>query len=164
MARIAVGQKNRLQPAMRAQAGFERMIRRVADESRVIRPYRKEGRITVDEGGTKSFVDSHLTAQAAVEIFRSVEGVVRFRNVERENCSVKPCFVPLPGPQRVGKLCAVDANLPGQETVCIQLGFAILRRGGFVAAGQAFEREAAVPVEANEVIVPLGGIFWESVQ
>src|SRR5260370_1073396 len=44
-ARVAVGKKNGLQPAMRTKASLEGAIRGVADEKRVIWPHREKRRV-----------------------------------------------------------------------------------------------------------------------
>src|SRR6267378_548646 len=59
-ARVAVGEKNGLQPAMRAEAGLESAIRGVVDENRVVRTHREKRGITVDQRGPEAFVDTRL--------------------------------------------------------------------------------------------------------
>src|SRR6266478_5688003 len=80
-ARVAVSEKNGLQPAIRAEAGLESAIRGVVDENGVVRSHREKRGITVDQRGPEAFVDTRLRTWAAVEIIRRVKGIVRLRHV-----------------------------------------------------------------------------------
>src|SRR5229473_5991684 len=74
--RVAVGEKNVLQPAVRAEAGFESAVRGVIDKNGVVGAHGEKGRIAVDQRGPEALVDSRLAAQASVEIIRGVERIV----------------------------------------------------------------------------------------
>ena len=65
---------------------------------------------------------------------------------------------------RFGKLLAVDADFPGEQTIGIDFGFAEFIYRGFVAARQSIEREVPVLVQPDEVIMPLGGGFRFGIQ
>src|SRR5467141_605127 len=163
-ARVAVGEKYGLQPAMRTKTSLECAIRRVADEKRIIWPHREKRRIAVDQRGSKSLVDRRLAAQVTVKIIGRVEGIMRLRHVIREYGCVQFCFFPLPVLQCFGQFFTVHTNLPGKQAVRFQLSFAKLRYRGFVVARQGLKRKSPVLVESNEVIVPLGRSFRDYVQ
>src|SRR5580765_2703106 len=95
----------------------------------------------------------------AIEIFRGVERIVRFGDIECEDCRVKPGLIPMAKFHRFGELLAVDADLPGKQAVSIDFRFAKFVYRCFVAAGQSIKREASVLIEPDEMIVPLGRSF-----
>src|SRR5260370_24838696 len=125
-ARVAVGKKNGLQPAMRTKTSLEGAIRRIADEKRIIWPHREKRRIAVDQRGSKSFVDRRLAAQVPVKIIGGVEGIMRLRHVIREYRCVHLCLVPLPVLQPFGQFFTVHTNLPGKQAVDFKLRFSKL--------------------------------------
>src|SRR6266849_6943144 len=163
-ARVAVGEKYGLQPAMRTKASLESTIRRVADEKRIIWPHREKRRIAVDQRGSKSLVDCQLAAQVTVKIIGRVEGIMRLRHVIREYGSVQFCLFPLPVLQGFSQFFTEHTNLPGEQAGRLQLGLAKFRYRGFVVARQGLKRKSPVLVESNEVIVPLGRSFRDYVQ
>jgi hypothetical protein len=157
--RVAVGEKDDLDPSVSAEAGLEGVIGGIADEGGVIGTHGEERSEAIDERGAETVVDSGLQREMAVEIFGGVEGIVSFRDVRGEDRGVEAGFVPFAEFEGIGELRAVDADLPGKQPGCFQLGFAVFADGGFVVAGELRERKAAVPVEIDEVIVFLGGLF-----
>src|SRR6266403_4317059 len=95
----------------------------------------------------------------AIEIFRSVERIVSFRDIKCENGRVKPGLIPMAKLHGFGELLAIDADLPGQQAIRIDFRFAKLVYSGFVAARQRIEREVSVLIEPDKMIVPLGRSF-----
>src|SRR6266851_2037154 len=162
--RVAVGEKNGLQPAMGTKASLESTVRRVANEKRIIWPHREKRGIAIDQGGPESLVDPRLAAQVAAKIIGRIEGIVRFGHVICEYGRIQFCLFPLPVLQRFSQFFTVHANLPGKQAVCFQLRFTKFRYRGFVVARQGLKRKSPVLVESNEVIVPLGRSFRDYVQ
>ncbi len=113
--RVAIRELDDLEPTMRAKACFKTVIGRIIDERGVVRAHRKKGRKALDESRSKSLIDPGLVCQMAVEIFRGVEGIVRFADVKRENRGVKLGFVPTAELHGFGELLAVHANRPGKQ-------------------------------------------------
>src|SRR5438552_16926692 len=132
--RDAVGEKNGFQPAMRAEASFERAIGRVAEQDSIVPEHGTERRITVNQRGPETLVDFRLGAQASVELIGGVEGIVRFGYVICEDGGVQSRFVPFSGLHRFGQFFAVHANLPGKKTIGIQFRFTEFGYCGFIAA------------------------------
>src|SRR5712671_878956 len=95
----------------------------------------------------------------AIEVFRSVERIVSFRDIKCENRRVKPGLIPMAKFHGFGELLAIDADLPGQQAIRIDFRFAKLIYSCFVAARQRIEREVSVLIEPDEMIVPFGGSF-----
>src|SRR6267154_938887 len=95
----------------------------------------------------------------AIEVFRSVERIVSFRDIKCENRRVKPGLIPTAEFHGFGELLAVNADLPGQQAIGIDFRFAKFVYGGFVAAGKGIKREASVFIEPDKMIVPFGRSF-----
>src|SRR5258708_2111764 len=95
----------------------------------------------------------------AIEVFRSVERIVSFRDIKCENRRVKPGLIPTAEFHGFGELLAVNADLPGQQAIGIDFRFSKFVYGGFVAARQSIKREASVFIEPDKMIVPLGRSF-----
>jgi len=76
----------------------------------------------------------------AVEIFRGVEGIVRFADVKRENRGVKLGFV-----QRPSFMASVSfwlyTPIAQEAGRLIRFWTCVLVQGAFVAAGQSVKRE-----------------------
>ena len=149
---------------MRAEAGIERMVGRIADESSVVGTYGEKRRVAVNQRAAEALVNSGLAAQAAVEIIGGAERVVRLRDVMREDRRIDPGFVPFSCFQRVGQFFTIDADLPRQKAVRIQFHFAKFRDRRFVAPRQGFKRETAVFVEGNESVAAIGGILRQCIE
>src|SRR5438552_10197037 len=162
--RVAVSQKDSLEPAMRAEASFERAIGRIADEDSIVRAHGEKRRITVNQRGPETLVDSRLGAQTSVEIIGGVEGIVRFGHVICEDGGVQSRFVPFSGLHGFGQFFAVHANLPGKKTIGIQFRFTEFGYCGFIAARQGFEWESPVLVEKNEMIAALRGRLGDGIE
>lgn len=158
-ASVAIREFHYFQPTVRAEARLEGMIRGIVDEGAIIRANGKKGRKAIDEGCSKSLIDPSLIRQVAIEIFRGVEGIVRFRDVERKNRGIEPGFVPVAQFHRFGELLAIHANFPGEQTGGIEFGFAVFVHGGLVDARQSVKREAPVLVQTDEAIVPQRGVL-----
>src|ERR1700730_18200828 len=142
---------------MCAEARIEGVIGGVADKGGVARAHRKKGREAVDQGGPEAFVDAGLAAQMAVEVFGGVEWVVSFGNIAGENGGVQSGVVPAPELESLGKSLAIHADVPGKQARGFELGFAVPGDRGLVVSGQSREREAAVLVEIEKVVVALRG-------
>src|SRR6266851_3555148 len=138
-ARVAVGKKNGLQPAMRTKTSLEGAIGRVANEKRIIWPHREKRRIAVDQRGCEALIDRLLGAQVTVKIIGGVEGIMRLGHVIREYGGVQFCLFPLPVLQRFGQFLTVHTNLPGKQAVRFQLRFAKFHYRGFVVARQCLD-------------------------
>src|SRR6267142_2056266 len=95
----------------------------------------------------------------AIEIFRSVEWIVSFRDIKCENRRVKSGFIPTAEFHGFGELLAVNADFPGKQAIGIDFRFSKFVYGGFVAAGKGIKREASVFIEPDKMIVPLGRSF-----
>src|SRR5712675_3543222 len=95
----------------------------------------------------------------AIEIFRSVERIVSFRDIKCQNRRVKPGLIPTTEFHGFGELLAINADLPRKQAIGIDFRFAKFVYGGFVAARQRIEREVSVLIEPDEMIVPFGGSF-----
>src|SRR5437879_2454071 len=162
--RVAVGKKNGFQPAMRAEASFERAIGRIADEDSIVRAHGKKRRITVNQRGPETLVDSRLGTQTSVEVIGRVEWIVRFGHVICEDGGVQSRFVPFSGLHRFGQFFAVHANLPGKKTIGIQFRFTEFGYCGSIAARQGFEWESPVLVEKNEMIAALRGRLGDGIE
>ena len=87
-----------------------------------------------------------------------VEGIVGSRNVMRQSCGEKFCFRPIPVAEGVGKALAIEADLPGEHTISLDRPPSVFRNSGGIDARKSREREWAVVVELNELIVLLGEI------
>ena len=59
-----------------------------------------------------------------VEIVGGVERIVGVGDIARKNRSVQFGFVPLAGLHGIGEFLAVNANLPGQQSIAIEFGLA----------------------------------------
>src|ERR1700682_1037240 len=164
MAGVAIGQKDHFQRTVRGEARFKSKIRRVADEGGISGPHGKERGITVNKGGAEAVIDSQLATQMAVKIVSGVKGIVSLRDVVSEDGGVQLCFVPAPGLKSFGQLLAVDANLPGQQSVGSDFGFAKLGNRRFVTSGQRVEREAAIFVQIEKVVMALSRRLGHGVQ
>src|SRR5712671_2787905 len=95
----------------------------------------------------------------AIEIFRSVERIVSFRDIKCENRRVKLGLIPTAEFHGFGELLAVNADLPRKQAIGIDFRFSKFVYGGFVAARKGIKREASVFIEPDKMIVPLGWSF-----
>src|SRR5712672_2248665 len=100
----------------------------------------------------------------AIEIFRSVEWIMSFRDIKCENRRVKPGFIPMAEFHGFGELLAVNTDLPWKQAIGIDFRFAKFVYGGFVAAGKGIKREASVFIEPDKMIVPVGRTLRPCVQ
>src|ERR1700739_3297592 len=97
----------------------------------------------------------------SVHVCSGVEGVMGGGDITCQDGGVEFGVGPPSGLHSLGEFCAVDADLPGEQAVRFEFGPADLGDGGFVAARKQFEREAAVLVEINELILAFGRSFFD---
>jgi hypothetical protein len=91
---IAISELDDFQPAMGAEASVKSVIGRVADEGSVVWAHGKERRKAINESASEALVNSGLVGEVAIEIFRGVEGIVGFGDIEGENGGIEANFVP----------------------------------------------------------------------
>src|SRR5207244_11613399 len=100
----------------------------------------------------------------AIEIIGGAERILRLRDVVREKGRIEFGIFPFSRSKCFCKFFTVNADLPRQEAVRVQLDFAKLGYRRLVAAGQGQERKASILVQGDEVVAPLGRVFLESIQ
>ena len=74
-------------------------------------------------------------------------------NVKREGGSGELRFGPVARLKSIGKLLAIDSNLPGKQTVSLKHVASEFRGRGGVNPGKRRERELAVMIELNKFVV-----------
>src|SRR5229473_7177068 len=156
---VAVGKEHRLEQTVGTEAGVEGVVGGIVDKGSVVGAHGEKGRETVDEGGAEALVNAGLSSEVAIEIVGGVKGIVGFGDIKSQDGGVEFDLIPVAEFHGFGKFLAIDADFPGEQASGVELGFAELADGGFVAAGERFKREASVFIEANEVIVSLRRIF-----
>src|SRR5215831_7974884 len=93
---VTVGEKNGFEPAMGVEAGVKSVVCRVADESGIVGTHGEKRRVAVNQRAAKALVDAGLAAHAAIGIVGRAKGVMRLRDIMREDGRVEPSLVPFP--------------------------------------------------------------------
>src|SRR2546429_9919800 len=118
------------------------MVGGIVDKGRIVGAHGEKRGIAVCQRAAETVVDSRLAAQMAIEIIGGAEGIVRLRDVVREKGRIEFGIFPFSRSKCFCKFFTVNADLPRQEAVRVQLDFAKLGYRRLVAAGQGQERRS----------------------